>query len=58
MSSCGWYTRQSDGTQGELLRYEGVTEVRIFVARTGRQIGYKSFTEAPTCNYQFGAPDS
>jgi hypothetical protein len=49
--SCGFYTRQSDGVSGELRLTNGVTTIKIVVARTGAVIAQKVYTATPlSCN--------
>jgi hypothetical protein len=45
--SCGTYLRQSDGVSGELRRTRATDTVRIFVARTGREVGQNRFVGSP-----------
>jgi hypothetical protein len=59
VGSCGTYTRKSDGEVGEIVRYKYTEKIRVVVARTGRQTGYKTLAGSiPTCAASLSIPAS
>jgi hypothetical protein len=51
VGSCGTYTRKSDGQKGRIDRYKTTQKVRVIVAATGKQTGYKTFAgNIPPCS--------
>jgi len=59
VGSCGTYTRRSDGVAGEIIRYKYTQKVRVIVAATGKQTGYKTLAgDTPSCAKSLSLPIS
>jgi len=59
VGSCGSYTRKSDGEVGQIIRYKYTEKVRVVVARTGRDLQYKTIAgSTPTCAASLSLPAS
>ena len=59
VGSCGTYTRKSDGQSGRIDRYKMTQKVRVIVAATGKQTGYKTFAgNIPQCSTSLSLPIS
>lgn len=59
VGSCGTYTRRSDGQSGRIDRYKMTQKVRVIVAATGKQTGYKTFAgNIPSCSTSLSLPIS
>ena len=50
VGSCGTYKRASDGEVGEIIRYRSTVKVRVVVARTGKDLQYRTLAgSTPAC---------
>jgi hypothetical protein len=59
VGSCGTYTRKSDGAVGQIIRYKDTQKVRVIVATTGKQTGYKTLAgSTPQCAASLSLPAS
>ncbi len=59
VGSCGTYTRRSDGAAGQIIRYRDSVKVRVVVAATGKDTGYKTFAgSTPQCLASVSLPAS
>jgi hypothetical protein len=59
LGSCGSYTRESDGASGQIIRYRYTQKVRVVIARTGKQLQYRSLTgTTPQCEAHLSLPAS
>jgi hypothetical protein len=57
VGSCGTYTRKSDGEVGEIIRYRSTVKARVVVARTGRNLEYRTFAgSTPECSASLELP--
>jgi hypothetical protein len=51
VGSCGYYSRRSDGKNGQVIRYRNAEVVRVVVARTGKTVQSKTvYGSTPTCS--------
>jgi len=59
VGSCGSYTRASDGAVGQIIRYKYTQKVRVVVARTGKELQYKTLAgSTPQCAANLSIPAS
>lgn len=59
VGTCGSYTRASDGEVGQIIRYRYTAKVRVVVARTGKDLQYKTFAgTTPECAASLSLPAS